>query len=334
MKKYILLFCFTVLSVFLILIYSSAVRSNIPSVRTVVLVPTRVTDEVTASGIVQACSSRSIRLDMPVAVKDVEVGVGDRIEKGQTLFTVDREATYAMLSSAARLSGEAGGISQRYAEVFSQMTSGRPVAFTEIPENINADISGVLTELNVREGETALPGSPVCTLSDLTKLEALVSIDEKDVCSVEKGQSAVISGVGLGGRSYSGTVETVYPAAKIRLNGMSNETVVDAVISIDKEDEAIKPGFNVSAVISTGESRQEIIIPYECIRQDEDSVEYVYVYSMNSARRTDIVTSDELTSGVVAVSGVSAGDEIILDPDIVPSNGARVARRTAQKDMI
>lgn len=326
MKKYLILFSCTALVIGSLLVYMAVSDSSVPIVKTAQLRSQTVSDEITASGTVQAVYSSNVYLDMPVVVDKVEAAVGDTVYIGQTLFSVDTDATYAMLSSAGSAAGQYNELPPQYAEVFSQFASPgiSNVDYSSIPKKITANGSGILTELNVSEGELAYGSVSICTISDLSRLEALISIDEKDIYSVKEGQTVSISGVGFGEKVYSGVVKKVHPSAKRQSTGLTNETVVDAVVSISDEDSDLKPGFNVTAVISVGEQKEAIIAPYECIRQDDSGNEYVYVYTAGSARRVDITTGEELVSGAVVLSGIKSGDNVIMNPDDIPSSGVRV----------
>ncbi|MDP6052434.1 MAG: efflux RND transporter periplasmic adaptor subunit, partial [Candidatus Latescibacteria bacterium] len=64
--------------------------------------------------------------------------------------------------------------------------------------NVHADISGVVTKLNIHEGENAFvgtfnnPGTVLMTISDLNHMEAWVEVDETDVVNLRVGQPAEI----------------------------------------------------------------------------------------------------------------------------------------------
>ena len=68
-------------------------------------------------------------------------------------------------------------------------------------------------------------------------------------------------------------------------------------------------------------------MPYECVLQDEGGNEYVYAYADGRAVRRDIVSGEEWSTGFHVVSGLQAGDQVILNPDRISRDGEAVTAR-------
>ncbi|HWL62786.1 MAG TPA: efflux RND transporter periplasmic adaptor subunit [Steroidobacteraceae bacterium] len=105
---------------------------------------------------------------------------------------------------------------------------------------LRAPIDGRVTQLIIKEGETAVPsatsiaGSDLMTISDISNMYAEVNVNETDVARVVPGQTARIVPAAFPDQSWEGVVETVavsprtvqgqgksYPV-KIRLNATEN----------------------------------------------------------------------------------------------------------------
>ena len=196
--------------------------------------------------------------------------------------------------------------------------------YSSIPERIYAPRSGIITSINASMGEIAWTASSIATISDLSSLQVKISVDENDISDINIGQSVKITGSGFKDKEYHGTVQKIYPSARQQQSGTNTETVVDAIVSIDDADEYIKPGFNIDAAIVTDVQSTALVVPYECIRQDDNGQEYVYVYNAKSARRVDIQSSEEIAAGAVISSGLKDGDRVITNPDDIASTGMRV----------
>ncbi len=80
---------------------------------------------------------------------------------------------------------------------------------------LRAPISGRVTQLTIKIGETAVPsvtsiaGSDLLTIADTSNMYAEVNVNETDVARVQPGQKAQIVPAAFANQSWTGTVETV-----------------------------------------------------------------------------------------------------------------------------
>lgn len=327
MKKYLLLLLSTGIIIASILIYTFSVDSNTVKIGVLELKSQPVQNEVICSGKVEEVDFENVYLDMPVVVDKINFDVGDYIEKGEAIMQVDTAATYATISAGVGTQGLGdANISQ---EVINMYTGSSGLSmdsydYSSIPERIYAPRSGIITSINASMGEIAWTSSSIATISDLSSLQVKISVDENDISDINIGQSVKITGSGFKDKEYHGTVQKIYPSARQQQLGTNTETVVDAIVSIDDADEYIKPGFNIDAAIVTDVQSTALVVPYECIRQDDNGQEYVYVYNAKSARRVNIQSSEEIAAGAVISSGLKDGDRVITNPDDIASTGMRV----------
>ena len=327
MKKYLLLLLSTGIIIASILIYTFSVDSNTVKIGVLELKSQPVQNEVICSGKVEEVDFENVYLDMPVVVDKINFDVGDYIEKGEAIMQVDTAATYATISAGVGTQGLGdANISQ---EVINMYTGSSGLSmdsydYSSIPERIYAPRSGIITSINASMGEIAWTSSSIATISDLSSLQVKISVDENDISDINIGQSVKITGSGFKDKEYHGTVQKIYPSARQQQLGTNTETVVDAIVSIDDADEYIKPGFNIDAAIVTDVQSTALVVPYECIRQDDNGQEYVYVYNAKSARRVNIQSSEEIAAGAVISSGLKDGDRVITNPDDIASTGKRV----------
>lgn len=332
MKKYGILMGTTAALCLTLAVYGNAVRSQTPQVTLHTMATRQVTTSISCDGTIEEISKKEVYVSTPVLASDVRVSVGDEVEKGQKLLTIDQETSASMSSSLSGLDGD--GLSQ---EVLSQLSAGgvsipsskTAASAEEIPAAVYAPVSGIVTSVNVTESSLTSPSKSLITISDLSQLRVKVSIPENEVGQVEVGQTAVITGTGFQDREYTGTVQRIYPTARQQGTSSGSESVVDALISIQSPDAYLKPNFTATARIVTDSPQQVLLAPYEAVRQDENGQEYVYLYSKGSAIRRDITTGREYADGAEVLSGLREGDRIVMSPDAVTGNGMRVTVTTA-----
>lgn len=317
MKKYITLSLITAV----LLIISAFVPSWIADSRVEVTLTTVKADEYTesviANGSIEYDRKKEVYSDLPVIPEQVLVEIGDHVEVGDLLATVNVEDTCAAAINILNL-----GNSNIPAEVVSAL-SGYDTEVSKlvdmIPDKIIANASGTVTELTMVKGAIAMPTSSLAVISESDQLQAKLAVNEASVSKVKTGQKVTISGTGFKNRSYTGVVKKVYPTARKQYVGTTQETVVDVIVDFDRLDDQIKSGFSVKAVIETAPKKEFYTLPYECIEQDEKG-EYVYIYQYGKAWKKYIESGIEKTDTVEIKSGIEWDDRVITNASKVEHN--------------
>ena len=167
---------------------------------------------------------------------------------------------------------------------------------------ITADITGVVTALNVEEGESAImgtlnnPGTVLLTIADLTEIEAKVEVDETEVVFIRVGQEATITIDAYPDTSFAGTVTEVGNSA-IRTQVGLGQSSVDFKVVIEVIDPIpnVRPGLSTSARIRVAHEQDVLSIPIQCLtvrRQSE--LEAQQAGAADAAPAADDAASDPL----------------------------------------
>jgi HlyD family secretion protein len=137
---------------------------------------------------------------------------------------------------------------------------------------ITAGITGVVTTLNVEEGENAImgtlnnPGTVLLVIADLSQIEAEVEVDETEVVFVRVGQEAVVSLDAYPGQSFAGAVTEVGNSAIRTQIGLGQSSVdFKVVITVRDSISNVRPGLSASAKIKVAEEKDALSIPIQCL---------------------------------------------------------------------
>jgi len=143
---------------------------------------------------------------------------------------------------------------------------------------ITAPIGGIVTKLNVEEGEVAMigtmnnPGTVLMTISDLSVIEAVMEVDETDIPQVHVGQKATLLIDAYPDRSFEGLLTEV-GSSPINLAAAGAEGIdFEVKIRIENPPEGLKPGLSVTADIVTGSRDDVVAVPLQAlVLRDPDS---------------------------------------------------------------
>ncbi len=135
-------------------------------------------------------------------------------------------------------------------------------------------IDGVVTRVNVEEGEVAMigtmnqPGTVLVVISDLGVMEATVEVDETDVVNIETGQEARITVDAFPDTTFSGEVTEVATSPIIvPTAGGPAPGATDYEVKITLTDQFPSPrsGLSASTEIVTARRENVLAIPIQSL---------------------------------------------------------------------
>ena len=298
----------------------------------------------------------------------IELGVdeGDVVERGQFLLRLD-DVWYRSQVAQARARRERAGtelatavrdlkdaeeqfalelISEREHADFQAMESTYRQAHEEARAALRAaedqldktifhsPIDGVVTRLNVEEGENVVtgtmnqPGTVIMTISDLSNMEVEVEIDETDIVDVEIGQRSEIDVEALADTLLTGTVTEVGNSGIASMAG-TQEEVTNFLVTVLVSDAhaTMKPGMTATVEIVTATHEDALNVPIQAVvartpseleKKDEDSEEVDAPRKSRSELEKEeeiegvfVVTDDDQALFVPVVTGIA--DELSIE---------------------
>ena len=133
---------------------------------------------------------------------------------------------------------------------------------------ITAPMSGVITRLNVEEGENAVvgtlnvPGTVLLEIADLATMEAEVDVDETEVVKLSLGQPVQVTVDAFPDTSFTGSV-TEIGNSPIFSGGGQQQQAVDFKVTVTLRDRiaGVRPGLTAKAEITVGEADSALAVP-------------------------------------------------------------------------
>lgn len=260
---------------------------------------------------------------------------GDHVSRGQTLASLDREEAEIALAKArlratnSRLAWERArdtmdrGLIAR--EEFDRLTMEHEVAKQEVAEAewrlsrtvIRAPFGGIVTERFINSGQHLRPGDEVFSVADFDPLIARIYLPEKDVLTLEVGRE-----VGL----VLTADETVRCAGRIRQISPVVDTATGTV-KVTVESVAtppqVRPGAFVTVEIVRERREGAVLLPREAVIREMRTA-HVFVTDGSTAEKRAVTLGLEEGEVVEAISGVAAGETVIVAGQGGLKPGARI----------
>jgi len=210
---------------------------------------------------------------------------------------------------------------------------------------ISAPMAGVVTRLNVEEGENAImgtlnnPGTVLLEIADLGTMEAEVDVDETEVVRVALGQPVQVEIDAFPDTTFAGEVTEIGNSPIYTSTGQSQQAVdFKVTITLIDQVEGVRPGLSAEAEITVAEADDALAVPIGAVvirewppRETDDRRRPIRrTAEPDSVEREDREGVFVATDGTVAfvpvelgitgeedfelLEGAEAGDEIVTGP--------------------
>jgi HlyD family secretion protein len=191
---------------------------------------------------------------------------------------------------------------------------------------VRAPLAGRVLRVVRRSGGPVAAGEPLFELGNLATLEFQVDLLTADAMLVEPGAEATIGGWS-GSPPLVARVRRVEPAAFTKISALGlEEQRVRVVLDLAKEPPAaLGHDFRVTVSIATWSGTDVLTVPSTALFRVGESWA-VFVVDGGRARRRRVSAGRSDGRRTAIETGVSAGEEVIIQPSDVIRDGTRVAR--------
>jgi HlyD family secretion protein len=230
------------------------------------------------------------------------------------------EASKAALQRAENTRAAA---TQRIAQARAQAARARDVVSKT---EIRAPIDGIVSRLQVREGEMVVigiqnqPGTTLMTVSDLSAIDAEVKVAEAEVLRLQLGQRADVVLEAIPGRKFPGRVVEIGASALPVVGTQAAAREFKVIVRLDEADAALRPGLTCDADILTEERQNVLTVPLQSVvvrpaAPEAGAGDRAGVFLVNGER----VTFQPVTTGIIGglaieVTGVPESAVVVTGP--------------------
>jgi HlyD family secretion protein len=210
---------------------------------------------------------------------------------------------------------------------------------------ITSPMDGIVSQLNVKLGERVLgtgftQGSNLMTIADLSKMVAVVDVDENDVVLISIGDTAKVKVDAFPGKVFKGVVYEIGNTAKSKGLGTQEEVVnFEIKIRILDSNVDLKPGMSCNAEIMTDTRTNVLAVPIQSVTirgqeaiskeekkseedemvtvekkkedQDTKALEGVFIVENGKAKFVKVKTGISDDTYIEIIEGLKDGEEVV-----------------------
>lgn len=225
-----------------------------------------------------------------------------------------RQARSQLLTAQNNLETLIEGPAQEDLEIARAQVRQAELSKIQAERSINnarvfAPFTGIVSTVNVRLGELYGGNLPAITLTDLNSFHMTVLVDELDVRQVQVGQTVRLSLDALPDADITGEVIRVSPTA----SNVGGVVAYEVEIVPNANDAQLKAGMSATAIITTAQVDNVILVPNRYIQLDRETGQ-AFVQKMISGtpalQEIELGLRNDRFSQVVA--GLTDSDEVAL----------------------
>jgi membrane fusion protein (multidrug efflux system) len=315
---------------------TTAVAASAMPVRVMSVAKTKISRTVDYTATIQAYEEVNMAPSTPGRVDKIYVEVGDRVQRGQRLFLMDRSQYYASKIQLANLEKDlarmdtlmkVGSIkAQTYDQTKAQYEVTKTnVDFMEQNTLLEAPFGGIITGRYLEEGElySGAPGmsgkAAVVTIMQINPVKIIVSISEQYFPLIKTGMKTRIVADVYPGKEYEGVIFRVHPT----IDAMSR--TFRAEIRIPNSNEMLRPGMFARVSIDMGEIEAFMVPASSVLMQEGTNDRYIFVVENGIASRRLIKLGQRFDDKFEVASGdLKVGESLVVDGQARLTNGQKV----------
>ncbi len=281
----------------------------------------RFTRSCLANAQVHGIRQSAIATPVQARIKRVHHRVGDHVAADEVIISLDKEdprtsAQYRQLK--ARFETTLKNY-QRILELFrtgavsrlelDQITLQLDVDKANLESvietvNLSSPISGIIVDLNAREGELITPGQPVALVAELERVRLTAQVSGADIRCMRVGQRVIIS-PGASENDIQGRV------TKVALTALPGTGLFLVEMEADNQNHRLSIGTYAPVLIEVINDEQALFADLRALQQDGEGYS-VFTVSKGYAERRPVEISGMNDTQVRFLTGVSAGDRVVV----------------------
>lgn len=291
--------------------------------------------EVEVSGVVEPIRTVSVNSQLSTTVQAVHVEEGDRVGAGTVLarledaeLVVELEAARAALEAARAAFERAEQLREREVITLPEYEADRTAAAAAEAEvrrlqtrvgyaTVRSPIAGVVTAKHVEAGDVVGTQARLFEVADVSTLVVPIGVSELEVGELSPGDTMQVSLDARPDQPIRGRIRRIFPAADPATRLVPVEVALEA-------GSLARPGYLARVRFRFGERLDVPLVPAGAVLTGSSGEESVFVVEDGKAFRRDVETGLVSEGRVEIVSGLRAGEVVVVEGGTTLREGAAV----------
>jgi HlyD family secretion protein len=234
------------------------------------------------------------------------------------------DSTSANTLDAARFHAKSAAAELRAAEAAQLAIAAKPGSRAAI--RLESPVSGKVLRVPEKSERVVTSGTPLLILGDADQLEIVIDVLSTEAVKIKPGMPVLIEGWG-GDEPLQATVSVVEPYAFTKVSALGvEEQRVNVVADFVGTHATLADAYRVEARVVIWRSDNAIKVPASALFRKQDGWA-AFVFDDGRALLRDVTIGRRTAFEVQVLSGLEAGESMILHPSNDIADGTRVRMR-------
>ena len=323
--------------VLLIIIYYFFIPKQPVVIATQKVEPSRFIQSISVSGQVDALESADLTFQLGGKLVYLGVKKGDKVSAGQTIGVLDQRTAQKNLQAALidyskqrvafeqtrdqnldRTPQQALNDQMKVILENNQFDLDKSVNSVELQDLakqqsvLTSPISGIVTRADVKTAGLTVVPTTTFTVVNPDTMVFKIDVDQADVSKVKEGQVIKVNLDAYPNDEIQVKVDSIDFTTHATSTG-GNAYTIQANLPLNPKFD-YRVGMEGNAEIITAQEENVLSVPISTLTETND----VYVKTKTGYERRKIELGIENDTDVVVTKGLSSGDNVVLDPSLVP----------------
>ncbi|WP_429118674.1 efflux RND transporter periplasmic adaptor subunit [Aeromonas hydrophila] len=292
-----------------------------------------------AIGFIEPNQGVTLSTEQSGTIDSISFESGDTVKPDQLLLSLDASVEKANLHASMAKLPAAKAKFDRYQNLFTKGSISRDqlddteatyrsleadiesLKSTIARREVRAPFAGVVGLRNVFLGQYLQPGTDIVRLEDTSVMRLRFTVPQTDISRIRLNQDILINVDSYPHRQFKGHISAIEPA----VNYQSGLIQVQA--DIPNNDGQLRSGMFARASILLPAQKDQIVLPQTAITFTLYGENVYLVKEKDGVKRVEQVVvkvSERKGNDAHVVSGIKAGDEVVMSGQVRLSNGAKV----------
>ncbi len=180
---------------------------------------------------------------------------------------------------------------------------------------VKAPISGVVSNVNIVEGEYATSSNPPITIVDSDSVTVEFGVPANLINKISKGDTVTVE-ISAAEYKKEAVINSISSSSDIVTNLYNVSIVLE-------NDGLIKPGMFAKVYLNTDRIEKALAVKTEAVKEKDD-IKYVFVTDGNVVAEKVVTTGLDTGTYIEIKSGLSEGDKVIVKGQDYITDGSKV----------
>ncbi|AOI77021.1 efflux RND transporter periplasmic adaptor subunit [Burkholderia sp. NRF60-BP8] len=170
---------------------------------------------------------------------------------------------------------------------------------------LSAPETGVVSELNVRDGAMVAPGQTLVKIAGLSTLWLIVEVPEALALNVQPGMSVDATFAGDPARHFGGRIREVLPGIS------TGSRTLQARVEIDNASQKLTPGMLMRVRVAENETVSRLLVPSEAVIATGRRTIVIVKLGDGRLQPVSVTVGNDVGGDTEVLGGLNEGDTVV-----------------------